>query len=533
MDANRAQKELSLHRCALKKNSGAHKMCVPSRKKVLAGHADPSLGGLVDVYDPERCLQNDFLCYRATCTKTNKQRFVADQFNTKGQSRKVKFLKKGIEICTPAWKLTKKGHLVVVDCSEPTGAPAVSRSSVAPSSSPSGVPTSCGSTPGPLLELQQGDGGPSPYDQFGYSVAACGDTVVVGGNTGDLSSSEDAGSAYVFSHTAGSWTQTQKLVASDKAAYDEFGTSVSVSADTIVVGAPLEEALPNPNPLPEAYNSGAVYVFSPSLGGSWTHTQKLSLVSGRQDENFGYDVAVEGDVLVVGTNIRDGLVGAAYVFKRPSGQWLLDTALTPSVQTADDRFGYSVAVSGDIVVVGAPRGSGLTFLSGCAYVFERQFSIWVEVAHLYAADGAAGDHFGSSVSVSGATVVIGSYMDDNIGNNAGAAYVFARHSSGGAWVQTQQLLAADGSAYSGFGFSVAISGDNIAVGAANDSGAQGSTYTFSNISGTWSQTAKLVATNGSGGDAKGYDVGLSCSTLVMGAPASMSSNGFAYVTTLS
>jgi len=563
MDANQAQKDFSIHQCALKKNSGAHKMCIPSRKNVLAGHADPSLGGLVDAYDPERCLQNDFLCYKATCTKTNKQRFVADQFNKKGQSRKVKFFKKGIEICTPAWKLTKKGHLVVIDCGSPTGAPAVSQSSVAPSTSPSGSSSSppssspsgarsvspssspsgarstspslppsasCGSAPGPLLELLQGDG--SQAGQYGYSVAAFGDTVVVGDNVDLMASSDDGGSAYVFSTAAGSWTQTQVLVAPNGAEYDEFGHSVSVSADTIVVGAPQEEDIPNPNPIPEVYNSGAVHVFSLSLGGSWTHTQKLSFFPGQQDESFGYDVAVDGDVMVVGTNIRDGSVGAAYIFRRYSGLWAFDTALAAMTLTANDLFGNSVAMSGDIVVVGAPRGSGLTSTTGCAYVFELQFSMWVEVAHLYAADGAAGDTFGSSVSVSGETVVIGAYMNDNIGNNAGAAYVFSRSSSGGAWVQTQKLLATDRSAYSGFGFSVAISGDNIAVGAANDSSAKGATYTFSKISGTWSQTAKLVAMNGSGGDANGSDVGISCSTLVMGAPASMGSTGFAYVTTL-
>mmetsp|Transcript_33736 Transcript_33736/g.66662 ORF Transcript_33736/g.66662 Transcript_33736/m.66662 type:complete len:578 (-) Transcript_33736:53-1786(-) len=529
MDANQAQKEFTINKCELQENKGALRMCIPSTKKVQQGFADPSLGGLVGAYDPERCLQNDFLCYKAMCTKTNKQRLVADQFNKKGQSRKVKFVKKGIEICTPAWKLTKKGHLVVIDCGSPTGAPAVSQSSVAPSTSPSG-PTSCGSAPGPLLELLQGDG--SQAGQYGYSVAAFGDTVVVGDNVDLMASSDDGGSAYVFSTAAGSWTQTQVLVAPNGAEYDEFGHSVSVSADTIVVGAPQEEDIPNPNPIPEVYNSGAVHVFSLSLGGSWTHTQKLSFFPGQQDESFGYDVAVDGDVMVVGTNIRNGSVGAAYIFRRYSGLWAFDTALAAMALTANDLFGNSVAMSGDIVVVGAPRGSGLTSTTGCAYVFELQFSMWVEVAHLYAADGAAGDTFGSSVSVSGETVVIGAYMNDNIGNNAGAAYVFSRSSSGGAWVQTQKLLATDRSAYSGFGFSVAISGDNIAVGAANDSSAKGATYTFSKISGTWSQTAKLVAMNGSGGDANGSDVGISCSTLVMGAPASMSSNGFAYVTTL-
>jgi len=143
MDANEAQKEFSVENCVVAKK--ATRMCIPSTKKVLtAGVADPTLGGLVDAYDPRRCVQNDLLCYKVTkCTpnKPPKARLVIDQFNRKGEERKVRFKKNGMEICTPAWKLTPTGELVVVDCGPPVALSAAP--SVAPSAARSQTPTVC------------------------------------------------------------------------------------------------------------------------------------------------------------------------------------------------------------------------------------------------------------------------------------------------------------------------------------------------------------------------------------------------------
>mmetsp|Transcript_7397 Transcript_7397/g.15329 ORF Transcript_7397/g.15329 Transcript_7397/m.15329 type:complete len:427 (+) Transcript_7397:153-1433(+) len=135
MIANRVQEEFTVRNCRLKQKKGAFRMCIPSTKNVLTeGVADPTLGGLVKAYDPNRCLQNDFLCYQVSCdTKTLKlpKRKVIDQFNMKGETRTVKFMKQKIEICTPAWKLTNKKELVVIECPSPTPAPSVA-SSVSP-----------------------------------------------------------------------------------------------------------------------------------------------------------------------------------------------------------------------------------------------------------------------------------------------------------------------------------------------------------------------------------------------------------------
>jgi len=132
MIANRVQEEFTVRNCRLKQKKGAFRMCIPSTKNVLTeGVADPTLGGLVKAYDPNRCLQNDFLCYQVSCdTKTLKlpKRKVIDQFNRKGETRTVRFTKQKIEICTPAWKLTNKKKLVVIECPSPTPAPAVSAS---------------------------------------------------------------------------------------------------------------------------------------------------------------------------------------------------------------------------------------------------------------------------------------------------------------------------------------------------------------------------------------------------------------------
>jgi len=150
MEANEAQKEFSVENCVMAKK--ALRMCIPSTKKVLTeGVADPTLGGLVEAYDPRRCVQNDLLCYKVTkCTTENtlKPRLVIDQFNEKGKKRKVRFKKVGMEICTPAWKLTPTGEIIVVDCGPPvakSAAPsaAQSQTSASPSLASSASPTEC------------------------------------------------------------------------------------------------------------------------------------------------------------------------------------------------------------------------------------------------------------------------------------------------------------------------------------------------------------------------------------------------------
>lgn len=209
-------------------------------------------------------------------------------------------------------------------------------------------------------KLTASDGMPS--EQFGYAVAVSGSTVVVGVPTKSIGGNTYQGAAYVFECLDGSWVEAQKLTASDGATLDEFGSSVAISGHTIVVGTPNDNS-----------TQGAAYVFE-RQGGSWVEAQKLTASDGTPSR-FGWSVAVSGPAIVVGALHNDiggnADQGAAYVFERHHGSWVETRKLTASDGAANDFFGYSVAVSGPIIVVGANGdGIGGNFMQGSAYVFQ-------------------------------------------------------------------------------------------------------------------------------------------------------------------
>jgi uncharacterized repeat protein (TIGR01451 family) len=355
-------------------------------------------------------------------------------------------------------------------------------------------------------------------DSFGNSVSFSGDTAVVGAYLDDTLGGMDAGSAYVFVRSGTTWTEQQKLLASDGAADDYFGRSVSVSGDTAVVGA-YQYAYPDPT------GAGAAYVFV-RAGTTWSEQQKLLASDGAAGDFFGNSVSVSGDTAVVGAPGHDAPggtdSGSAYVFVRSGTTWTEQQKLLGSDDFTDDAFGWSVSVSGDTAVVGAYLDDTLGGTdAGSAYVFVRSGTTWTEQQKLLAPDGAAGDNFGRSVSVAGDTAVVGAAGDDTPGGaNAGSAYVFVR--SGTTWTEQQKLLASDGLMDDGFGESVAISGDTAVVGAeADDTGAanKGSAYVFVRSGTTWTEQQKLLASDGAGFDFFGHSVSLSGDTAVVGAYA--------------
>ena len=284
---------------------------------------------------------------------------------------------------------------------------------------------------------------------FGYSTSISGDTVVVGARYADTAGGPDAGSAYVFVRSGATWTQEQKLLASDGAAGDFFGTSVSVSGDTVAVGASSADT-----PGGFGFNTGAAYVFA-RAGTTWTEEQKLRSLDSAAIDLFGSSVSLSGETLVVGAWSDDTLgaadSGAVYVFVRSGAAWTLQTKLRPFPfdTTPGARFGWSVSVSGDTLVVGAPAPG----LVGAAYVFQRSGTTWFYQQKLVAPAGAT--QFGQSVAVSGDTVVVGSPLGGP--GAAGSATVFVR--SGTSWTEQQTLVASDGAPNDAFGWSVSITGE--------------------------------------------------------------------------
>ena len=290
-------------------------------------------------------------------------------------------------------------------------------------------------------------------DIFGSSVAISGDTALVGAPLHDTAGAADAGAAYVFVRSAGSWTQQAKLTAADGAAHDSFGYSVALSGDTALVGASRHDTA-------GLADAGAAYVFTRS-GGSWT--QQAQLTAGAAGDIFGGSVALSGETALVGAVRHDSGgaadAGAAYVFTRSAGSWTQQAQLIAADAAAADWFGGSVAVSGDTALVGAyGRDTPGQADAGAAYIFTRSAGSWTQQALLIADAGAAGDMFGNSVALSGETALVGARFHDTVGQaDAGAAYVFTR--SGGSWMQQAKLTAADGAALDSFGYSVALSGE--------------------------------------------------------------------------
>ncbi len=376
-------------------------------------------------------------------------------------------------------------------------------------------------------KLTTSDG--AEYDNFGISLSLNGDNVVVGAYGND-----DSGSAYVFEKPATGWvnmTETAKLTASDGASKDSFGKSVSISGDNIVVGANGDDE--------NGSNSGSGYLFRKQDTGWTSMTQSFKAIPLPGILNFlnkyGCSVAISGDYAVVGSSGYCTKIGCVYLLYNNSVDWERVAVLTSSDGESNDNFGISVSISGDNIVVGADGNDD----SGSVYVFEKPATGWInmtETAKLTSSDGAQADYFGISVSISGDNIVVGAYGDDENGSYSGSAYVFEKPATG--WVnmtETAKLIASDGSIYDNFGESVSISGDNIVVGADRYDNYKGSAYVFEKPATGWvnmTETAKLTASDAEAHDEFGVSVSISGDNIVVGAKGDDDKNtnsGSAYI----
>ncbi len=366
-----------------------------------------------------------------------------------------------------------------------------------------------------VAKLTASDG--AAVDWFGYSVSIFGDVAIVGTPEGD----NTRGSAYIFYRDAGgadAWSEVVKLTASDRYVEDGFGYSVSISGDVAIVGAYCDDD--------KDYDSGSAYIFYRDAGGAdaWREVKKLTASDGAGTDWFGYSVSISGDMAIVGAYGDDDKgrdSGSAYIFYRDAGgvgNWGEVKKLAASDGAGTDYFGYSVSVSGDVTIVGAYCDDDKDDDSGSAYIFYRDAGgadAWEEVKKVTASDGAAYDRFGYSVSISGDMAIIGAY---------GAAYIFYRDAGGAdAWEEVKKVTASDGAAYDRFGHSVSISGDMAIIGAYGDDDKgddSGSAYLFSRDeggAGNWGEVAKLTASDGAAYDWFGHSVSISGDMAVIGA----------------
>jgi uncharacterized repeat protein (TIGR01451 family) len=379
---------------------------------------------------------------------------------------------------------------------------------------PAGLQEAMDQTLNPVQQAELTAPNGASGDQLGISVAIDGDTAVAGATDAN----GDDGAAYVFTDSGGSWTEQTELTPPDGTQDDQFGYAVAISGNTIAVGAP-DQGL-SPSGTTGFY--GAVYVYTGS-GGTWTQQAELPA----QTYQFGASVALSGGTLVVGTYFYNQV----FIYTGSGGTWTQQAFLVPA---EPGNFGHSLAIDGDTVVVGAPITSpGGAGQSGAAYVFTESGGSWTQQAELTATDAADGDQFGTSVAVSGGTVVVGATGNDS---GTGAAYVFT--GSGASWSQQAELAPADPNSGNRdtFGSAVALAGNTLLVGAQGhnpgDTGtAVGAAYLYSGSGATWTQQAELQAPDAASYDRFGQSVAVSGNTLLAGAPGHNNEAGAAYVFT--
>ena len=377
----------------------------------------------------------------------------------------------------------------------------------------------------------------APVHQFGFSVSIDATLAVVGA-PGDNS---EIGSAYVFHNGGDEWTQSSELPSSPPVVDtsdaselrpsgatmgDQFGWSVDISGNYAIVGAPSDDE--------SATDSGAAYIFErctavQACPRRWTEVAALKPDFPGATDAFGYSVAISGDLAIVGAPFDDDGedneffdAGSAYVFQRVGDEWLQTEKLVgQSIEPYGDQFGYSVAISGDYAIVGAPYVDFDFSGYGEAYVFQRNGPAWTMVENLTGPNSSADMRFGFSVAISDDFALIGAPY----GSPNGAAHVFIR--SGETWTETESLSGPDTAARGSFGRAVAISGEYAVVGHPEDGGS-GSVFVFERRGAVWPLTNNIFAGAPAAGELFGSSVSIGGEFIITGADWA-TSTGAAYV----
>ncbi len=326
-------------------------------------------------------------------------------------------------------------------------------------------------------------------DYFGNGMAVSGDYAIVGACYDD-DNGTNSGSAYIFYNNSGTWEQYQKINASDGQSNEFFALTVAISGDYAFATS-----------LGANSYAGKVYVFQ-NIAGVWTQTQTLNASDAASSDLFGSSLNIETDYAIIGAYGNDdggSQSGAAYIFQKVSNNWSEVAKLTASDADENDFFGISVTIQGDYAVVGADENENLAgSKSGTAYVFHNNSGTWQQSQILESVDAVVGDHFGTSVSISGDRIAVGADSKSDNGTWSGAAYVFENIS--GNWEQQQKVVAADAGSQKHFGNSVKISGDIFVIGSSGNIAFSpydaGSAYIFQkNNEGIWDEKTRLLASD--------------------------------------
>jgi hypothetical protein len=327
-------------------------------------------------------------------------------------------------------------------------------------------------------------------DLFGGSVSISGDYAVVGANQVEING-DRFGAAYVFEFDGNDWIEVIKLIPSQ--AFENFGASVSISGDMIAVGAPNaavdNQQLPGNEP-----QAGVVYLYKRSLNGIWSETHRVFPSDVDGYDKFGTSISLENNQLIVGSPFDDDNVissGSVYIFDFDGNDWSETQKLTASNPASGDKFGFKVDINGNRAIISSPLSDDASagIKVGSVYVFENDSQVWNETKILSASDMAEDDSFGIDISLSGNRVLVGAYKNDDTALNTGSAYIFEYSTTTLLWDNGLKLNANDAAANDRFGGAVKVEGNRLLVGAvSNDDGnalGSGSIYSYYYNGNTW------------------------------------------------
>ena len=362
----------------------------------------------------------------------------------------------------------------------------------------------------------------SAGDTFGRFLDIRGDYAVIS----SFRETSGTGAVYVFKRNAstGMWTEVKKVVAPDGSRDDLFGYSAKIYGNMLAVSSPFDDD--------KGSGSGAVYLFQKDEGGTdnWGFLKKLTASNGSRDDQFGFDLDLSGNFLLVGARFAGPTSGQAYIYERNKGgfnQWEERAILTMPSPVVNDLFGFSVAISKETAVISAIWKDARATNSGAAFIYSKDHggtNNWGYITSISPSDGAHGDEVGRDVDIQNDLIVISATHKDAQGGNSGAAYLFQKDEGGtNNWGQFKRLLPSDGATNDFFSYGVSLSGDYLLIGAhQNDIGASnsGSAYVFHKDSGgtdNWGEINILTASDAAQDDAFGVVTSLSGKTGLIGA----------------
>jgi hypothetical protein len=307
--------------------------------------------------------------------------------------------------------------------------------------------------------------------------------------------------------------QAVKLVADDAAAFDQLGGSLSLSGRRLAVGSHFSDGAD--------FNTGAVYLWRQDVSG-WALEAKIEPTSSAINDQFGYDVALDGDTLLVGTQTSLGggaeLTGSAQIFRRVGDRWIEEASFAPQQLTSLSRFGWTVDLEGDRAIVGAPFHSVGFEFSGASWTFRREGGRWIDEGLLLPHDPSEDHLFGHDVSLSGDLAAVSAVWHGQVDFPIEAVYMF-RHDGAG-WAETDKLSPADLDINDEFGAAIALDHGRVAIGSPaddDDGNSSGSVYMYTRGPSGWELQQKVTAADAAQDEHFGQDVALSGDTLVVGA----------------